>query len=95
MAEVTLQLPATRNAPLLSAASIQSQGNSSGVWRIEAGKPVFVPVRLGERSLDGQVQVLEGLKAGDTVVVYSQKALSSNSRIQVVDTLVKTSGAAP
>ena len=95
MAEVTLQLPATRNAPLLSAASIQSQGSSSGVWRIEAGKPVFVPVRLGERSLDGQVQVLEGLKAGDTVVVYSQKALSSNSRIQVVDTLVKTSGAAP
>ena len=95
MAEVTLQLPATRNAPLLSAASIQSQGNSSGVWRIEAGKPVFVPVRLGERSLDGQVQVLEGLKAGDTVVVYSQKALSSNSRIQVVDALVKAAGTAP
>ena len=94
MAEVTLQLPTTRNAPLLSAASIQTQGNSTGVWRIESSKPVFVPVRLGERSLDGQVQVLEGLKTGDTVVVYSQKALNSGSRIQVVDTLVKTSGAA-
>ena len=94
MVEVTLQLPTTRNAPLLSAASIQTQGNSTGVWRIESSKPVFVPVRLGERSLDGQVQVLEGLKTGDTVVVYSQKALNSGSRIQVVDTLVKTSGAA-
>ena len=94
MAEVTLQLPTTRNAPLLSAASIQTQGNSTGVWRIESSKPVFVPVRLGERSLDGQVQVLEGLRTGDTVVVYSQKALNSGSRIQVVDTLVKTSGAA-
>jgi HlyD family secretion protein len=32
------------------------------------------PVRTGQASLDGQVQVLEGLKAGDEVVVYSEKA---------------------
>ena len=30
---------------------------------------------------------LEGLKAGDEVVVYSEKDLSANSRIKVVDTL--------
>ncbi len=95
MAEVTLQLPATRNAALVPAASIQHQGNTSGVWRIEAGKPVFAPLKLGERSLDGQVQVLDGLKAGDTVIVYSQKALSSGSRIQVVDALVNAGSAAP
>ena len=95
MAEVTLQLPATRNAALVPAASIQHQGNTSGVWRIEAGKPVFAPLKLGERSLDGQVRVLDGLKAGDTVIVYSQKALSSGSRIQVVDALVNTGSAAP
>ena len=95
MAEVTLQLPATRNAALVPAASIQHQGNTSGVWRIEAGKPVFAPLKLGERSLDGQVRVLDGLKAGDTVIVYSQKALSSGSRIQVVDALVNAGSAAP
>ncbi len=95
MAEVTLQLPATRNAALVPLASIQHQGTQSGVWRIEAGKPVFAPLKLGERSLDGQVQVLDGLKAGDTVIVYSQKALSSGSRIQVVDALVNAGSAAP
>jgi len=50
---------------------------------------VFTPVQLGAHSLDGQVQVLEGVKLGDEVVVYSQKALSAGSRVQVVDTLVK------
>jgi HlyD family secretion protein len=39
--------------------------------------------------LNGQVQVLEGLKAGDTVVVYSQKALTAGARVKVVDALVK------
>jgi HlyD family secretion protein len=57
---------------------------------------VFAPVQLGAYGLDGQVQVLDGLKAGDEVVVYSQKALSAGSRIQVVDALVKTpAGATP
>jgi HlyD family secretion protein len=43
------------------------------------------------------VQVLTGLQAGDQVVVYSQKALSADSRVKVVDALVKTAaqGSAP
>lgn len=93
MAEVTLQLPATSKAVLVAGASIQRQGGATGVWRIASGKPVFAPLRLGASSLEGQVQVLEGLKVGDEVVVYSQKALSSESRLQVVDSLVKPAGA--
>ena len=93
MAEVTLQLPATSKAVLVPGASIQRQGGATGVWRIASGKPVFTPLRLGASSLEGQVQVLEGLKAGDEVVVYSQKALTSESRLQVVDSLVKPAGA--
>ena len=93
MAEVTLQLPATSKAVLVPGASIQRQGGATGVWRIASGKPVFAPLRLGASSLEGQVQVLEGLKAGDEVVVYSQKALTSESRLQVVDSLVKPAGA--
>ena len=97
MAEVTLDLPAISQSALAPGASIQRQGGATGVWRIEAGKPVFTPVRLGASSLEGQVQVLEGLKAGDEVVVYSQKALGSDSRVQVVDALVMpaAAGAAP
>jgi HlyD family secretion protein len=89
LAEVTLQLPETPTALLLPNASIQRQQGQTGVWRLDGGKPVFAPVQLGTHSLDGQVQVLNGVKAGDEVVVYSQKALSAGSRVQVVDALVK------
>lgn len=92
LAEVTLQLPQTPTALLIPNASVQRQRGQSGVWRLDGGKPVFTPVQLGAHSLDGQVQVLEGLKPGDEVVVYSQKALSAGSRVQVVDALVKGSG---
>ncbi len=93
MAEVTLQLPVISKSPLLPGASIQRQGLKTGVWRMESGKPMFVPVRTGASSLDGEVQILEGVKAGDEVVVYSQKALAEGSRVQVVESLVKPASA--
>lgn len=88
MAEVTLQLPDAAPALLLPNASVQRQAGQTGVWRIQDGKPDFAPVQLGVQSLDGQVQVLHGLKDTDQVVVYSQKALRAGSRISVVDHLV-------
>jgi HlyD family secretion protein len=89
MAEVTLSLPVISPALLLPNASIARQQGQTGVWRLKSGQPEFVPVQLGAIGLDGQVQVLQGLAAGDEVVVYSQKALSAGTRIQVVDALVK------
>ncbi len=90
LAEVELHLPETAAALLLPNASIQRLQGKTGVWRLADGKPTFAPVRLGTSSLDGRVQVQEGLKAGDSVVVYSQKALTEGARVQVVDALVKT-----
>ena len=89
MAEVTLSLPVISPALLLPNASIARQQGQTGVWRLKSGQPEFVPVQLGAIGLDGQVQVLQGLAAGDEVVVYSQKALSAGTRIQVVGALVK------
>ena len=93
LAEVELQLPETTSALLLPNASIQRLQGQTGVWRLAEGKPAFTPVRLGASSLDGRVQVLDGLQAGDTVVVYSQKALTEGARVQVVDALVKAGNA--
>ncbi|MDO8418836.1 MAG: efflux RND transporter periplasmic adaptor subunit [Rubrivivax sp.] len=87
LAEVTLTLPATPRTLLLPNASLQRQAGQVGVWRVDAGGPSFVPVRIGQTSLDGRVQVLEGLKAGDQVVVYSEKALDAGRRVKVVDAL--------
>jgi HlyD family secretion protein len=87
LAEVTLTLLATAPAVLLPNPAVQRQADRVGVWRIEGGAPRFTTVRIGLSSLEGQVQVLEGLKAGDEVVVYSEKALTASSRIKIVDQL--------
>lgn len=92
LAEVTLALAPTAPALLLPNASIKrlvdAQGERVGVWLLDGERLRFAPVRLGATSLDGQVQVLDGLRAGDLAVVYSEKALASGSRIKVVDRLV-------
>ena len=90
LAEVTLQLPETKTSLLLPNASIQRVQGQTGVWRLDGGKPVFAAVKLGTYNLGGHVQILEGLQANDTVVVYSQKALTEGARVQVVEALVKT-----
>ncbi len=90
LVEVTLQIPETQSTLVLPNASIQRVQGQTGVWRLDGGKPVFAAVRLGANNLVGQVQILDGLQAGDTVVVYSQKALTEGARVQVVDALVKT-----
>jgi HlyD family secretion protein len=92
MAEATIQLPSIPKSLIIPAAGLQRQGGSAGVWRLESGQLAFAPVRVGATSLDGQVQILEGLKAGDEVVVYSQKPLASGSRIQRVEAIVKPAG---
>ena len=93
MAEVTLQLPPSDEGLLLPNAALQRlAGNGqSGVWRLQDGDLGFVKVQLGASGLDGQVRVapLEdgGLKQGDTVVLYSEKALKADTRITVVEQL--------
>ena len=85
LAEVTVDLPARPATPVIPNAAIQRQGNQVGVWLIADGEPHFVSVQLGRADLDGHVQVLRGLKEGDSIVVYSEKTLTPKSRIRVVD----------
>ena len=93
MAEATIQLPSISKSLIIPAAALQRQGGSSGVWRMESGKPAFVPVKVGAASLDGQVQVWEGIQAGDEIVVYSQKPIEAGSRLQIVDAIIKPTSA--
>ncbi|MEN9377250.1 MAG: hypothetical protein RL710_2407 [Pseudomonadota bacterium] len=88
LAEVTLSLPGTAPSLVLPNAAIKRYDGQTGVWLLNEGRLSFAPLRLGQTSLDGQVQVLEGLKAGEQVVVYSEKEIDTNSRIEVVKSLV-------
>ena len=47
----------------------------------------FAPIKVGATDLDGRVQILDGLKADERVVVYSQRALGPRSRVKVVERL--------
>jgi len=85
LAEVTVDLPALPAAPMIPNAAVRRYGDQVGVWQITDGEPSFIPVKLGRADLDGHVQVVEGLKEGDRIVVHSEKALGPKSRIHVVE----------
>jgi HlyD family secretion protein len=87
MAEVTVRLPVVPNAVVVPNASLRHRGVQAGVWKHVGGQLSFVPVKTGAEGLDGTVQILEGLEAGDEVVVYSERDLDDGSRIRVVAAL--------
>lgn len=87
LAEVTVHLAELPAAPSIANAAIRMVGGQRGVWKLIDGNLTFAPVELGRASLDGRVQVRQGLSVGDQVVVYSDKALSATSRIHVVEQL--------
>lgn len=87
LAEVTVALSALPASPAVPNASIQRVNGRLGVWRLEAERLHFTPVKVGAVDLEGWVQIREGLKSGDRVVVYSQRALNSRIRVKVVERL--------
>ncbi len=86
-AEVTVDLPALPEGPVIPNAAVQRQGQLIGVWTTNGDSPTFVPVKLGRTDLEGHVQVLDGLKTGDAIVLHSEKVLTPRSRIHVVDAM--------
>ena len=85
LAEVTVDLPALPSAPTVLNAALRRDGDRVGVWRVVDGDLQFTLVKLGASDLEGRVQVLEGLSDGHQVVVYSEKTLTTRSRITVVE----------
>jgi len=82
LAEITVELPATPPGPVILNAAIHHQDGHAGVWRIQDGRPVFAPVRVGAADARGMVQVLDGLSAGDLVIVHSASPLTARSRVR-------------
>lgn len=85
LAEVTVTLPELPAMPVVSNAAVRTVDDQLGVWQVQDGALRFVAVKLGTGDLDGLVQLREGLTIGDQVVVYSEKALSKRSRLNIVE----------
>ncbi|HSH13390.1 MAG TPA: efflux RND transporter periplasmic adaptor subunit [Desulfurivibrionaceae bacterium] len=84
LAEITVGLPTLAAAPVVPNASVQRLNGRPGVWLYEEGRLRFAPVKMGGSDLDGRVQILEGLKVGEQVVVYSPRALREGLRVKLV-----------
>ena len=87
LAEVTLALPALPATAVIPNAAIRRVDGRIGVWVIDGNALEFRPTRLGLGDLDGNVQIREGLKSGERIVLFSEKALGARSRIHVVERL--------
>ncbi len=90
LAEVTLYLPKIAVNLVIPNAAIHEQQGQYGVWQEVKGKAVFTTIEIGQRDLDGQVEVVSGLAVADRIIVYSKEKLKPKQRIKVVDQL--TSG---
>ena len=87
LAEVTVKPPPREAALTVPNAAVKHMVRGTGVWVVQDERPAFAKVTLGENSLDGRVQVLDGLHAGDAVVVHGEKELADGARITVVERL--------
>jgi RND family efflux transporter MFP subunit len=85
LAEVTVALPELPALPVISNAAILIVDGKAGVWKVEGGKIYFSPVQVGASDLNGDFQVMEGLRAGDEIVVHSASRLTSMNRIHITD----------
>lgn len=87
MSEVTLRLPAITQALVLPSAALRLREGKTGVWVRTGGKLSFVAVKPGTSGADGRVQILEGLKDGDAVIVHSEREIGEQSRTRVVSAI--------
>jgi HlyD family secretion protein len=87
MSEATLRLPGIKQALVLPNAALRQHGGKTGVWMQSAEGLTFVAVKTGVSGADGRVQIFDGLKEGDAVIVHSERDLGEHSRVKVVSAL--------
>ena len=87
IAEITLQLPTIRKARVIPNAALRYQGDRTGVWKLTDDGLEFTVVKLAAGTVDGRIQVVDGLSEGDRIVVYSEKVLKADSAIKIVSAL--------
>ena len=81
LANATLYLPRVKQASWLPAATIVYQQGQAGVWRVKDKKTTFLPVKTGVKTLDGKIQILEGVDRKDKIVVSAAKPLKQGAKV--------------
>jgi membrane fusion protein, multidrug efflux system len=89
-AEITVPVAAAASAPVVPVSAVRPSERGFIAYVVEGDKAVERVLTLGMRSPDGRVEVLSGLKGGESLVVRGSEALLNGVSVRVV-----ASGAAP
>ena len=83
-AKVQLRLASRDNALLIPEEALWPVGRDMFVYRVVDGKALMSKIKIGKR-LKGQVEVLEGLNAGDTVITAGQMKLRNEAPVMPIN----------
>ncbi|MDX2307239.1 MAG: efflux RND transporter periplasmic adaptor subunit [Hyphomicrobium sp.] len=94
-ARVVIKGLAEREVVLIPESAIVPRSGESYVFKVEGGRAIERRVKLGERH-DAEVEIVEGIEAGATIVVAGQQQLRNGAEVDVVtpkiDAVSPTSG---
>jgi membrane fusion protein, multidrug efflux system len=80
---VRLSMPRARAAPFVPGSALIVRKEGTLVARIENGRLTLVPVTLG-RDVGKEIEILEGIKAADEIVVNAGDDLATGQAVEVV-----------
>ena len=93
-ARVSLDLESRENALLVPEQAIVPRGDGRFVFRIADGKAQMVKVEMGVRR-PGEVEILKGLEAGDSIVADGQLKLQDGAAVSVLGEKPAANGKPP
>ena len=82
-AEITIPVGNTREAPVIPQTAVRPSERGFISFVVENGTALERLLSLGMRTADGQVEVLDGLKAGEILVIRGAEALSSGVPLRI------------
>jgi membrane fusion protein, multidrug efflux system len=80
-ADVSITLPSTREAPLIPRAAVRPSDRGFLVYVIENGAAREQVLALGMNTSNGWVEVKDGLKGGEALVVRGQESLKNGTKV--------------
>jgi membrane fusion protein, multidrug efflux system len=82
-ARIAIQGRTERRVVVVPESAVTPRGGETFVYRVQDGKAAETKVRLGERK-GGNVQIIEGLDPGATVVTAGQQRLRDGAVVEIV-----------
>jgi multidrug efflux system membrane fusion protein len=82
-AEIHIPVGSSRKVPVIPQTAIRPSERGFLSFVVENGQAVERVVTLGMRTTDGRVEVLQGLKAGETLVIRGGEALRSGVPVKI------------